>query len=341
MSSFNYTFPSDLVAEIPAHPRDSARLLIYDRDKDTTLFSTFRSLPSFLPDNAVIVFNQTKVIPARLHMNKETGGKVVIFFVAKEKGLIKIMSDRKLIIGVVMYLSAGQKKFGFKLAKQEERFYFLKPLFPIAKFDSLLDKYGKTPIPTYLRKSPLKEAELRKKYQTVFARDRGSVAAPTASLHFTKRLIKELRSKGLQTLFITLHVNMGTFASLSPEDLKSGKLHKEYFEIDSKTARALNRAKQDGRPIIAVGTTVVRALESAAKSPGKLKKLRGKTDLFIREGHRLKFVDQLITNFHVPNSSLLMLVSAFLPREKLLSVYSTAIDQKFRLFSFGDGMYIR
>lgn len=337
---YDYEFPPELIAQKPASPRDRSRLLVYDRDSQAIFFDTFSNLPRYLPKNAVIIFNETKVIPARLLLRKETGGKVVIVFIENAgKNLIKVMSDRKLNVGMTLKRASG---IFFSVEKQEEKFYFLRPSFSAARLGAILNKYGITPIPPYIKKTPLNEAELRRKYQTVFARTPGSIAAPTASLHFTKRLLGKIKRAGADLKFVTLHVNLGTFAPLTETDIEKGMLHAEFYEIDPNTARFLNRAKKKGRPIIAVGTTVVRTLESAAqKAAGKLSRLSGKTDLFIREGYKFKFVDQLITNFHVPQSSLMMLVSALVGRKKLLELYGRAISRRFRLFSFGDGMYLK
>ena len=206
--------------------------------------------------------------------------------------------------------------------------------------NALFEKYGNAPIPPYIKHTPLSSAELKKQYQTVFAKNSGSIAAPTASLDFTKRLLEKLRKTGISTQFVTLHVGLGTFAPLTEENITQGKLHKERYAIDSKTAAFLNRAKKEGRPIIAVGTTAVRALETASDKKGKLAKLSGETDIFIREGYRFRFTDGIITNFHVPRSSLLMLVSAFVGRERLFELYRKAMKKKFSFFSFGDGMLL-
>lgn len=349
LADYNYKFPKSAIAQKPASPRDSSRVLVYDRATGECAFDRFLNLADYLPANAVIVFNETKVIPARLILKKETGGKVIVIFVEKTSlGLLKVMSDRKLKIGSQLRFSglakaraSGAEMF-FNIEKQDGKFYFLRPSFPINKFSAILNKYGITPIPPYIKNTPLTETQLRQKYQTVFAHTPGSIAAPTASLHFTKRLIEKMKRKGVDVKFVTLHVNLGTFAPLRPENLEKGRLHEEFFEIDAATARFLSDAKRAGRPIVGVGTTVVRTLESASKkTPGKLSELTGTTDLFIREGYKFKFVDQMITNFHVPQSSLMMLVSAFATREKLLQLYKKAIAKKFRLFSFGDGMYLR
>jgi S-adenosylmethionine:tRNA ribosyltransferase-isomerase len=225
------------------------------------------------------------------------------------------------------------------VAEKEGQFYFFKSDFPVNQIKSVLQKYGQTPLPPYIKNSKLTEAQRRKEYQSVFAKQGLSVAAPTASLHFTKRLISKLKKQGIEVKFVTLNVNLGTFAPLKQENLNSGKLHSETYEVDKKTAADLNAAKKKGKKIIAVGTTVIRTLESAAKN-NKLVNLSGQTRLFIQPGYNFKFIDGCITNFHVPKSSLMMLISALVGRKKLLSLYQKAIKQKLRFFSFGDGMLI-
>lgn len=338
LKKYDYEFPEELIARKPASPRDSARLLIYDRASKKTKYGTFSDLPEYLPENSVLVFNRTKVLPARLILEKPTGGKVrVIYLETVAGGLIRVMADRMIGIGSILKLAP---RLTFIAVRQEEKFYYLKPSFPAARLYGVLEKYGITPIPPYIKNSPLKEKELREKYQTIFAKDRGSVAAPTASLHFSARLMERLKKSGVKIRFVTLHVGLGTFAPLAEENIRSGKLHGEYYEISRKDAEFLNKAKRNGSRIIAVGTTVARTLESAADDSGILKKLSGYTDIFIREGCVFKFTGSLITNFHVPKSSLMMLVSVFVGRENLLSLYREAIKRKFRLFSFGDGMLI-
>lgn len=335
LDTFDYEFPSASIAQEPASPRDAAKLLVYKKSSKEVFFDTFLNLPRYLSQNAVLVMNETKVIPARIHLKKATGGVVGILYVAKEGNLIKVMADRRLEPGAELFRGS---KAVFRVERQDERFYVLVPLFagdPVNFFE----RYGEAPIPPYIKHSPLSRGELKEKYQTVFAKRRGSVAAPTASLHFTERLMKKLKAAGFGLEFVTLHVNLGTFAPLTEENIEHNRLHLEELEISAPVAERLVRYKKEGRPIIAVGTTVVRALESAARG-GVLRPGFGKTDLFIQENDGLKFVDGIITNFHVPRSSLLMLVSAFIGRKKLLDLYRQAIGRGFKLFSFGDGMLI-
>jgi S-adenosylmethionine:tRNA ribosyltransferase-isomerase len=337
LSRYDYEFPAAAVAQSPASPRDSAKLLVYHRTSGETCFDRFSGLAGHLPPGAVLVFNQTRVIPARLVLFKETGGRAVVLYIGLEKGLLRVMSDRRLNIGSVLRLA---RDLNFRVLRQDGKYYFLKPSFPPARVVAVLERYGLAPLPPYIKHPPLTESEIKEKYQSVFARRRGSVAAPTASLHFTRRLLRQLSRRGFTSRFVTLHVNLGTFAPLTAANLKTKSLHSEYYEIDPRTAAFLNEAKKAGRPIIAVGTTVVRALETAAGGGRRLRRLRGATDIFIREGDRLSFVDGLTTNFHVPRSSLMMLVAAFVGRERLLSLYRHAVKRRFRFFSFGDGMLI-
>ncbi|MDE2001251.1 MAG: tRNA preQ1(34) S-adenosylmethionine ribosyltransferase-isomerase QueA [Patescibacteria group bacterium] len=338
LAAYDFRFPESAIAQEPASPRDAARLLIYDRATKKASFDVFSRIGDHLPKGAVLVMNDTKVLPARLWVRKPTGGKAAIIYLDQARGLMKVMADRKLNPGSVLRLTP---KLSFRVVRQEEKFYYLRPSFPMSRLFAVLERYGHTPIPPYIKHSPLDEAKLREKYQTVFARVRGSVAAPTASLHFTKRLLRTLKKRGIRIAFVTLHVNIGTFAPLTEDQARSGKLHEEWYVIDRKTIAELEKAKKSGCPVIAVGTTAVRTLESAADASGKLKRLTGTTDLFIREGYRFRFVDGLITNFHVPKSSLLMLVAALTGRAKLLELYRKAIRKGFKLFSFGDGMLVR
>lgn len=338
LAKYDYKFPSELIAQKPAHPRDQARLFIYDRMNKQISHDYFKNLPSYLPTNAVLVLNQTKVLPARIIVTKPTGGKVRLLYIKHDVNTVYFLSDRKLDTGLVVTLNS---KVNFVVVSKQNQFYLLKPNFHLKDIEKILVKYGQTPLPPYIKNSPLVGKKLLTEYNTVFANELGSVAAPTASLHFTKNLLNKLKKNGVTIKFVTLHVNLGTFASLSTEQFEKRQLHAEFYEIPNKTASFLNNAKRKGRPIIAVGTTVVRTLESASTSSGQLKKLSGETTLFLTEKSKLKFVDQLITNFHVPKSSLLMLVSAFIDSERLLSLYKLAIQKKYRIFSFGDSMYIK
>lgn len=360
LKQYDYALPPELIANKPAVPRDSARILVYDKRLKKPVFNVFANIGKYLPKGAVLVFNRTKVWPARLIGKKQSGGKVELLYISRDDKHIKALSNRHLDVNRVVTISGTAR---FEVAKKVGQFYFFKPSFPITQTSAVLKKYGVTPLPPYIKNSPLTERQKRKQYQSIFAKSGLSVAAPTASLHFTERLMKNLRRQGIAVKFVRLDVGLGTFAPLRGENLKSGKLHREFYSINKSTAAFLNKAKRQGRPIIAVGTTVIRTLESASVSgnhPGifgkdvyhkaknirgpesshKLAKLSGNTDLFIREGYKFKFANGLITNFHVPQSSLLMLVSAFVGRDVILKLYDQAIKKRLCFFSFGDGMLL-
>lgn len=336
LKDYDYEFPPELLAKEPVSPRDSARLLVYDRAKDSVVFDTFADIIDHLPSNAVLVMNRTKVIPAKMTLKKKTGGTVSALVIEKNDKTIKALASGSFKVGEILM---WQNNLLFTVLERLDQETTLEPNFSIAELDGFLEKYGETPLPPYMKDSPMPEEKRRTEYQTVFALDKGSIAAPTAGLHFTEDLITKIIQSGRSISYISLHVGLGTFSPLKKEQVEKNTLHHESYFIDTETANFLNTAKSEGRPIIAVGTTSVRTLESATVD-GKLTKLQGSTDLFITESSQLRFVDSLITNFHVPRSSLLMLVSAFTGREKLLSIYHKAIQEKMRLFSFGDGMLI-
>jgi S-adenosylmethionine:tRNA ribosyltransferase-isomerase len=336
LAQYDYSYPTELIAKEPAHPRDSARLMIYDRTSDAVTLDTFSNIGQYLPQGSVIVFNQSKVLPARLTLEKSTGGKVDALFLEERENSVLILASGSFSAGETLTHASGETFLVQNRSNQSALIYNKKYEH---NFVSFLQKYGTTPLPPYLKKSPLSEDERRSEYQTIFAQNNGSIAAPTAGLHFTKNLITELEQSGHVVLFITLHVQLGTFAPLTKEQWTSKTLHSEYYFIDKKTCRALEKAKNSGSKIIAVGTTTLRTLESASAQK-MITKPSGQTNLFLRDGDSLHFVDHLITNFHVPQSSLLMLVSVLTGRKKLLQLYAQAIEKKFRLFSFGDGMLV-
>lgn len=334
---FDYVLPPALIAQRPASPRDGARLLVHERTSGKTRWARVRDIEKFLPAGAVLVLNETKVIPARLPLDRETGGKVAILRLGTERGRVLALSPKALRDGETLRL--GKKKI-FLAEGRRDRAWVLRPLVPLSTIDALFEKHGHMPLPPYIKHSPLSEKKLRTAYQSVFAKERGSIAAPTASLHFTRALLQKLRKNGITLATVTLHVHLGTFAPLTEEQWASGKLHAETYAIPAKTVGILERARREGRPIVAVGTTALRTLESASDARGNITKPRGTTRLFIRTGYRFRIVDGLLTNFHVPRSSLLMLVSAFAGRETILQLYAQAIRKKFRFFSFGDAMLI-
>ena len=333
LKPYNYSLPKELIAQKPARPRDAARLLVYNRKNGKLKLDIFKNLADYLPCGCILVFNQTRVIPARLQTKKVTGGRTEIFYLGKKGSLLKVLSNRKLKPKEKLFLNP---KLYFEILDREEKYYLAKPSFKFSQLSQVLKKFGHTPLPPYIKNSPLSEAQKRKEYQTVFAKTGESVAAPTAALHFTKQQINQLKKRGIKIEFINLDVNLGTFAPLKEKNLKTGKLHSENYSISKKTAQNLRLAKKSGIPIIAVGTTSLRTLETYAKNL----KLNGSTELFIKPGFKFRLTSGLITNFHVPQSSLLMLVAALVGQKKLMQIYNRAIREKFRFFSFGDAMLI-
>src|SRR3989338_6874372 len=345
LSDYDYHLPKELIANAPASPRDSARLFVYDTKTDTVILDAFKNIEKHLPRPALLVFNDTKVVPARLWLTKETGGKIEVLLLMNEYNpndpLIKGIADRKLLPGMTLFFRSGAE---LSVVKQEEQFFFFRPSVSVPMLWKLLDQEGRTPIPPYIKHTKLSERMLRERYQSVFARARASVAAPTASLHFTKKLIARLTKDGIAHAEITLHAGLGTFAPIDEKNIAEKKLFSEHFEVTQKSAEAIHRANISGVPVIPVGTTAMRTLESAARKNAILPGART-TNIFIYPPHEFQIADGLITNFHVPKSSLMLLVDAFLKHKKtkrdILALYSIAIKEKFSFYSFGDGMFIR
>ncbi len=360
INDYDYHLPKGLIASQPASPRDSARLFVYNTGTDAIAFDTFKHIGKYLPHPSLLVFNDTKVVPARVLLTKETGGKIEVLLMMNEyrpaqtnkvgspdpqggfrdDSLIKGIVDRKLSPGTTLFFKGGAE---LKVVKQEEQFFFFEPSVSMAMLWKLLEQEGKTPIPPYIKNTKLSERMLREKYQSVLAQERASVAAPTASLHFTEKLIVGLSKHDITHTEVTLHVGLGTFAPINEQHIAEKKLFTEYFEVSKGSASAINNAKQSGVPIIAVGTTAMRTLESAAVKNTILARA-GATNIFIYPPHEFVIANGLITNFHVPKSSLMLLVDAFLKHKKakrdILALYDIAIREKFRFYSFGDSMLI-
>jgi len=345
LEQYDYDLPPELIAQAPVRPRDAARLLVYDTKNNRVELDQFRNLGKYLPPESFLVLNKTKVLPARIELRKETGGRITVLFLLNESGRpadkrpgrreYRILADRKIRVGDRLYFDSRHQMV---VSGQEDNVFLVQPDFSEKILLGILEKNGRMPIPPYIKKTPLTEKSLRREYQTIFAERPGSVAAPTASLHFTEKIFRDLRQKGIRKFFLTLHVGLGTFAPVRPENVSRKKLHEEYFEIDPKIAAAMAARRQKGKAV-AVGTTVVRALESFSGKKGF-----NKTDIFIMPGYEFKRTDALITNFHVPKSSLLLLVDAFLKFKKakrgVLDLYAIAKAEKFRFYSFGDAMLI-
>jgi S-adenosylmethionine:tRNA ribosyltransferase-isomerase len=328
---YNYHLPPDLIAQTPAKPRDHSRLMVIDRNTGRLSHHYFYHLPQLLRPSDILVFNNTKVFPARLFGHKTTGGKVEILLL---KDLGKDVWEYISRPG----LKPCQKiRFSANLTGKitSPNTLKLKIVNCKLKITDLLKQIGYTPLPPYIR-SHRKESVLRRQYQTVYASRIGSAAAPTAGLHFSKRLLDQLEIKKFRIEYITLHVGLGTFKSPTPGQIASGRLHPEWFTLDRHVANRLNRAKAANRRIIAVGTTTTRVLESCSGPSGKLTARRGETDIFIKPPYKFRFIDGLITNFHLPGTSLIMLVSAFSSWPIIRKAYRKAISLKYRFYSFGD-----
>jgi len=348
-SLYDYYLPKKNLAKNPASPRDFSKIFVYQIKDEKIIFDCFYNLYKYLPKKSFLVLNQTKVVPARVMLKKESGGKVMALFLVNEideAGKIKIMVDRKVKIGDRLFFENGDF---VKAIKQEKNIFLVSFNFSKDKLFSLLDEHGTMPLPLYLKDTPLSNKKLKEKYQTIFFKKENeklaSVAAPTASLHFTNRVFKKLEQKGIKRYFINLYVGMGTFVPVSDENLKSKTLHEEYYQVDDQVWQNILNEKKEDKKLVAVGTTVVRTLESFSRLKTKDNKTKFyKTDLFIFPPFQFQMVDILITNFHLPNSSLMMLVEAFLQYKKakkhLVDLYNVAIKNNFRFYSFGDAMLI-
>lgn len=333
-----YNLPDNLIANHPSLKRDHCRLLTLNRITGQINHRQFFELTEILGPNDVLVLNQSKVFPARLFGQKKTGGKFeILLFHQISSTNWQAISKPRLIIGQQLIFNhklKGEVLKSDKITGQIE----IKFNQSHQKFWQTLDKIGRTPIPPYIHTKD-SEPEIRKEYQTVYAKEIGSAAAPTAGLHFTKKLLSDLKKKGVQIEYVTLHVGLGTFQNLRPENITTKTLHSELYEIETDVAARLNLAKNKGKRIIAVGTTSVRTLESACQNK-KIKSGQNSTQIFIFPPYKFKFIDALITNFHLPESSLLMLVSALAGKKNIFNAYQQAIDKKYRFFSFGDAMFI-
>lgn len=348
LEDFNYNLPKNLIANYPSKARDHSRLLVLNKKSGKIEHSSFHNLIDILNKGDVLVLNNSKVFPARLLGNKEEGGGKVEVFLHKKIQDDNNFSQWECLIkgrvrtGKTIILS---KKLEAKVDKNNQDGTFILS-FNLSgkKFFKELNKIGKVPLPPYIKRE--EELKDRKRYQTVYASEKkiGSVAAPTAGLHFSKGLLNSLKKKGVIIKYITLHVGMGTFAPVKVDDIREHKMHSEYVEIEQSVIQEIKRAKQDKRRIVAVGTTTCRALESAGEnllnSSENKQALSFWTDIFIYPGYKFKIIDTLVTNFHLPKSTLLFLISAFAGKDLIDKAYQEAIDQEYRFFSYGDAMII-
>lgn len=336
LTDFSYELPKELIAQHPAEPRDHARLMLYDKKTGAVEHKHFYDLVDELQAGDVLVFNDSKVIPARLYGKRvPTGGKIEVLLltpVGEDRWEVLVKPGKKALPGTTIEFPGGlqaevldRTDFGGRVV------HFTYD----GVFDDIIDQIGEMPLPPYIHE----KMEDPDEYQTVYARERGSAAAPTAGLHFTDELLQKIRDKGVEEVFVTLHVGLGTFRPVEEENIEDHQMHSEFYSITPEAAYAINRAKAEGRRIIAVGTTSIRTLESAGTT-GTLKAGSGWTNIFIYPGFTFHIVDALVTNFHLPESTLLMLISALSTREQILHAYDIAVREKYRFFSFGDAMFI-
>ena len=335
-SSYFYQLPEELIAQTPAEPRDSSRLLVYNKKEDKITHKIFHDIIDYLKEGDVLVVNNTRVLPARLYGYKDTGAKIEILL---QKRLN--LTDWEVIARPTKRLKENIiLTFNEKLSCQiisigeygscNVRFIFQ------GVFEERLSEVGQVPLPPYITK----KLNNKERYQTVYAKVEGSSAAPTAGLHFTKELLEKIKAKGVKIVEVLLHVGLGTFRPVKEENILEHKMHSEYIEMSEENAKILNEAKAKGERIIAVGTTSIRVLESCANEKGEIIPQKKETDIFIYPPYKFKIVDALITNFHLPESTLIMLIAAFAGYDNTMKIYKIAVQEKYRFFSFGDAMFI-
>lgn len=347
-SDFDYHLPESSIAQTPAEPRDSSRLLVLHRESGELEHRIFRDVTDYLSAGDLLVLNQTRVIPARIFAHKETGGHVEILLLRRRDTLTweALVGGKGLRVGKMVFVDVDE---GSSQTVQAEVIEILEGSERLIRFSEPIEPYfskvGNVPLPPYIHEK-LNDPE---RYQTVYAKEPGSAAAPTAGLHFTPRLLEELQVKGVKIAYVTLHVGLDTFAPVTEDDPETHKIHTEWCELPQETADLINQTKRSGGRVVAVGTTSVRTLESAGignreseigSSDSRIASYIGPTSLFILPGYEFQVVDVMITNFHLPKSTLLMLVSAFAGREQILETYRTAVEEGYRFYSFGDAMLI-
>jgi len=356
ISDFNYHLPESSIAQTPLEPRDSSRLLVLDRKTGDLEHRIFNEIGDFLNPGDLLVLNQTRVIPARIYARKPTGGNVELLLLRRKDELIweALVGGKGLTVGKTVIVESEEledrrpKSPDFEHPSKSEDFGLRAEIIDVldgserlVKFSEPIEPYfpkvGNVPLPPYIHEK-LDDPE---RYQTVYAREPGSAAAPTAGLHFTPRLMEEIKAKGVKIAYVTLHVGLDTFAPVTEDDPEEHKIHSEWCELPQETVNVINETRTKGGRVIAVGTTSVRTLESAVEvGRDAILPYLGPTSLFILPGYQFKIVDAMITNFHLPKSTLIMLVSAFAGREKILETYETAIKEGYRFYSFGDAMLI-
>ncbi len=336
-SDFNYYLPEELIAQTPVYPRDSSRLLVLSKKTGNIEHKHFHDLIGYLRAGDCLVLNDTRVLPARIYGTAEDTGAVVEFVLLKQKDLLTWEAlagpGKKAKIGRAFRFSEKLRAVVDEVLPDGNRIITFTC---DGEFFSVLDEVGQMPLPPYI-KEKLADKE---RYQTVYSRELGSAAAPTAGLHFTPEMLKEIENIGVKIAYVTLHVGLGTFRPVKEENITDHKMHTEHYSVSSEAAKLINEAKNSGNRVICVGTTACRTVESVAGKYGKMKECSGDTGIFIYPGYKFRCMDALVTNFHLPESTLIMLVSAFAGYENTMNAYSIAVKEKYRFFSFGDAMFI-
>lgn len=345
INEFDYELPEELIAQRPSEKRENSKMMVLDRENHQILHKNFFNIVDFLDENCVLILNNTKVMPARLYGYKDTGAKIEVFLLKKQENEnrweVLIRPSKRVKVGTIIKVSE-ELSVEVLMPLPDDGKWLVKMLYEGDLF-KILHRVGNIPLPPYIERKMATE-ELKQldfeRYQTVYAKDEGSVAAPTAGLHFTEDILNQLKNKGVEIGYVTLDVGIGTFRPVKCENVLEHKMDSEAFEISQETADLINRAKSEGKKIVAVGTTTVRTLETAYKIYGEIKACKNASELFIYPPYDFKVVDKLITNFHLPKSTLLMLVSALASRQFIFEGYAEAIKEKYRFYSYGDCMFI-
>lgn len=346
LSEFDYNLPENLIAQLPADKRENSKMMVLEKDTQSIQHKHFYDIVDLIDENSILVLNNTKVMPARLYgMKEETGAKIEVFLLKQLEGktwetLIK--PSKRVKEGTIIKIS--DELSAKAIEKTEEDGGWIVELIYEGNILEVLHRNGNIPLPPYIERK-LANEDIKKldfeRYQTVYAKDEGSVAAPTAGLHFTKEILQKLQDKGVEIAYVTLNVGLGTFRPVKCENILEHKMHSETFEISEETARKINEAKAKGKKLVAVGTTTVRTLETTYQKYGCIKACHDHSELFIYPPYEFKVIDELITNFHLPKSTLLMLVSALAGKNFIFKAYNEAIENNYRFFSYGDCMFIR
>ena len=339
LTDFDYHLPADRIAQSPLQQRDASRLLVVERDAGVFHHTQFSQIGKYLPDDALLVLNDTKVIPARLMGNKSgTGGKIELLLIReKEPDTWVVLAKPRRSLQIGTHVVFGNGALTAEVLEKPDDGHCIVHFDYIGKFSDILTDVGMMPLPPYIRRPPNAEDKVR--YQSVYAATEGAIAAPTAGLHFTPELLEALKNRGIETAMLTLHVGPGTFQPVKVENIVAHKMHAEYIHLAETEANRIRIAREAGRKIVAIGTTVVRSLETAGTT-GTVQPYSGDSELFIYPGHRFNVVDALVTNFHLPKSTLLMLVSAFAGQALIQQAYQAAVQHNYRFYSYGDAMLI-